>query len=331
MTIQSKPIEQLLPLLRLLDAGVLKKNRGNTESIKLVVDLQWAALTGRSNTVALTERGKEFLPQYISNLWPGWEGYLCALKANDLPISIDGAKELERSKRALSFPLPARAHHKTIAATLGMHSKTGLSQKLKESLGDVLPTTDQVLRLHSNKGLILQAGEDQVSCDLLMKIVGEVVLPERAFLDGLTLAGVLPKTVLTIENLGNFVDIPPVPDDVMVIWVPGKNTTMAVRLLSLLDKSVRHYHFGDLDYEGVSIARYLCENTLQPTELLAPSFWEEAIDVFTGFQAWPNNDSFGEDIPLLKKLRERGRWLEQEVIALDPRLRDFMLECLSPI
>ncbi len=121
---------------------------------------------------------------------------------------------------------------------------------------DLSLTTDDVLRMRTNSGLILRMGSFRISCDDLMAVAGEVILPERALLDGIAVCGVLPKMILTVENLGPFVDMEK-PKELLLIHQPGWNTHLSLRLTKLLGNETPIYHFGDLDPNGLAIFLHL--------------------------------------------------------------------------
>jgi hypothetical protein len=153
-----------------------------------------------------------------------------------------------------------------------------------------------------------------------MAVVGEVILPERALLDGISPCGILPRAVMTVENLGPFVDMPK-PRELLLIHQPGWNTPLSQQFIKMLGPELSWYHFGDLDPEGIAIYRHLKQEEEKPS-LFLPSFWDEYEEGY--FQplsdAWPEKiaDSILE--PLLKKLFAANTWLEQEPIILDERL-----------
>ncbi len=331
MSEQVVSIQKAIPFLRLYASGTLTRTAANSDAYAIATKQQWAMLSRRSNTILLTEFGKTKLEDYLNNTWPDWREYLAELQESELPISLEGVKELARRKRAVDVSLPERAHHKTICAALGTHSKTGIGQRMSALVGATEVTTDQVLRIRANTGLIIRSRGYEISADLLMAVFGEVVLPERVFLDGLEFAGVLPKAALTVENLGSYVDLPPLPSHAIVIHVPGRNTALTIKALDLLPEAMPILHFGDLDPKGLEVADYLVAACKQQTRLFVPTFWEESINLLTGFKEWPEQVSIFEDIPVIARLKKEGRWLEQERIALDGRLAEELRCELSHI
>jgi hypothetical protein len=74
-------------------------------------------------------------------------------------------------------------------------------------------------------------------------------------LGGTTFSGTTPKLILTVENLGPYLDIN-VPADCLVAHVPGWDTR-TIRMVFELLPTVPCVHFGDLDPNGVRIIRHL--------------------------------------------------------------------------
>jgi hypothetical protein len=207
---------------------------------------------------------------------------------------------------------------------MGIHSKTGISKGLERVLTDTTITTDQSLRIQANQGMtIATANGKPLDCDRLMASLGEVAIPERAFLKGMEVGGALPKAIFTIENRGSFVDFPASHNDVLVIHTPGNDLDLAKRLLSLLPSSIPCFHFGDLDPKGLDIFKNLSKNCAQDIYLFVPSFWKEYYSkTFSKPKDWPADTLWGEKIPIVKTLIDDRRWIEQEKIALDHRLAD---------
>lgn len=82
-------------------------------------------------------------------------------------------------------------------------------------------------------------------------------------------------------------------------------------------------HFGDLDPNRVRIVRHLRE--LAPgLTWVVPEFWEEAVEARGLVRAWPADLDLSGEPALVQRLAAAGRWLEQEVLALDPRLREAL-------
>ena len=78
---------------------------------------------------------------------------------------------------------------------------------------------DGLLRLRPPRGLVAQTEQGVLDLWKLARFLGEAPIPERAFLDGLTLEGPL-RAVLLVENSGAWRDLPML-DGWLLAHVPG--------------------------------------------------------------------------------------------------------------
>lgn len=314
--------EKLLPYIRLLKTGELHGSKTTEQVVDKCVKLQWACRSGRKNHCVVTDLGRATIPEFLCNQLPSWESYYDALSAAGFEATVDGVSAFEHRRKIADVELPSRVHHKTLACCVGRHSKVGISRRLREIASTVAVTTDQALRIYANKGLrLIHPKRGALDCDQVMAVLGEVVIPERALLDGVTAAGAPPKAVFTIENKGAYIDFPLVNTDLLVIYAPGDDTSLAIKLLSLIPSSIPCYHFGDLDPQGLKIAEYIKRNIPQDLHLFAPEFWWEYIaEVPVSPRKWPDGWVSEFDFPLIRTLRAEKKWLEQERVMLDPRL-----------
>jgi hypothetical protein len=89
-------------------------------------------------------------------------------------------------------------------------------------------------------------------------------------------------------------------------------------------------HFGDLDPNGVRIAVHL-RSCYPDIRWAVPDFWREYLPKRGHRLGWPEDLSL-ENAPLLvRELAAAGLWLEQEIIALDERLRGALQDCVSAV
>lgn len=317
-------IEKLMPYLRILNEKRLAVNKSSKAAAEHLHSLRWAVQARQKSFVEITDKGLEFIPEYISNHWEGWREYQDRLVEAGFDFNIEAVKELERREKLLTVNLPKQIHHKTLAAILGIHSKTGISKGLSEKLAETTITTDQSLRFYANQGMTLNfVSGKSIDCDCIMSTIGEVSLPERSFLDGIRLSGTRPKAIFTIENRGSFIDFPRANKDILVIHAPGNDLDLARRLLMLVPSSVTLFHFGDLDPKGLDIFRCLSSHSQHKTSLFVPEFWTDHYSKsFSKPKKWPKEAFWAKGIPIVKTLIEDEMWLEQEKIALDPRLQE---------
>jgi len=188
-------------------------------------------------------------------------------------------------------------------------------------------TRDGLIRLRPNAGLRVGRGDETWSAEKLAACLGELALTERALREGTVLVGVLPKALLLVENVGFYVDVP-VAKGWLVAHVPGWDTA-TVRLLLELLPGVPVVHFGDLDPNGVRIVAHL--QRLRPDLLWAvPEFWVEQIPLRGLKKTWPPDLDLTAAPALVQRLAAEGVWLEQEPLALDPRVPGYLEELVEP-
>ena len=85
-------------------------------------------------------------------------------------------------------------------------------------------------------------------------------------------------------------------------------------------------HFGDLDPEGVRIAFHL-RKTYAGLHWLVPDFWREYVPDRGQTTQWPADLVLDDAPELIEELRAAGKWIEQEIVVLDPRLIDALQVC----
>ncbi|MHC1698988.1 MAG: Wadjet anti-phage system protein JetD domain-containing protein [Geobacteraceae bacterium] len=316
-------VEQLLTYIRLLKFGEITCSKTIESHIERCSKLRWAVPSGRKNHYLLTDLGRENIPEYLVNQWTEWEVYCEKLNLADCELSVDGVRAFERLEKITGVELPLRIHHKTLACCGGRHSKSGISKSLEKIAASSVVTTDQILRISANTGLKIKISPyTEISCDQIMAVLGEVAIPERAFLDGITITGEMPKAIFTIENRGAYVDFPRINTDILLIHAPGDDTALAIKLLNLLPANLPCYHFGDIDPKGLKIANSLRRKVPQKMQLFLPGFWADYVnETFTGRKHWPENDIVDLSSDIIRTLRKEKKWLEQERIILDPRLQ----------
>ena len=176
----------------------------------------------------------------------------------------------------------------------------------------------------------------------MMALLGELALPERT-LGTLAAIGWQGELVITVENKGAFVDYPLQPGQ-LLLFAPGRNTTLAKQLIPLLPAGVQWAHFGDLDQRGIDIAIELARELNRPAMLWLPCELQPYLEHYarpvrtfatdSGKVPWrvttqaDQVDGHGASagVPWLEKLITDGTWLEQEVLILAPHWRIWSLE-----
>lgn len=212
-----------------------------------------------------------------------------------------------------------RIHHKSASAWRG-NSKAGLSQPLVK--GQTV-TYDDVLRLRS-QGTDLRLTftsnnrENVLFADDESRWRSECCLPERMLLDLLSVDMSSAQLIMTVENLGAYVDMPLV-DGLILIFAPGLNYLPACRWISQYGQDIPWVHFPDLDPNGLTIARQLSHSLARACRIWLPDFWPSAHQVNDMIGAGKHAWDTAPDCLQLRQLKQEQRWIEQEVLVVDYR------------
>lgn len=310
-----------LALLELLVRGTLKKRRAQRGAWDVLAELPWVKRTGRRDEIGLVVERRGELVGLLERVWPAWGDALAALTARGLPPTPEGWSALEDATRAAGLPsLPERLNRRTAAALVAPHSKSTLTERRIAALGDAEATHDGSVRLRPPPGLVARSSKGGIDLTPVAEVLGEVSLPERALRDGLALEGPM-RAALLVENLGAFCDLPTL-DGWLIAHVAGWDTATVARLLERLAR-VPVVHFGDLDPNGVRIFRHL--RAMRPDlRWFVPEFWGESVGARGLPGSWPDDLDISDTPPLIRLLAGKALWLEQEQIALDPRIRSAL-------
>lgn len=309
--------EESLALLELLSRGTLKRRRGQGAVFEALSELPWTRVTGRRDELGLVEERRHELVALLERVWPAWREELAELTAHGLAPTPDGWARLLDSRRAVGIPvLPERINRRTAAALAAPHSKATLTEGRRAALGATEATHDGTVRLRPPAGLAVRTSRGVVDLAGIAEVLGEIAIPERAFLDGLRLEGEV-SAVLLVENLGAWRDAP-APAGFLLAHVPGWDTATVSHLLDHV-AHVPVVHFGDLDPNGVRIYLHLRERR-QDLRWFIPPFWAELVESHGLHAPWPTDLDLSAAPSLVRELAARGLWLEQERIVLDPRI-----------
>lgn len=317
---------------RLLDSqnekGCSLESRHGRELKELLQAVGGVESVGRSSRHILTEAGRTYLTGQL---------------ARAEPPEPDKRKQLQR----LGVSLPARLNQACFYALWHGDSKHPRSAPLTApQLANLSLTQDEVIRIRTLEPLSLvdQQGQ-QHDMTAMMALLGELALPERT-LGTLAAIGWQGVRVITVENKGAFVDYPLQPGQ-LLLFAPGRNTTLAKQLIPLLPAGVQWAHFGDLDQRGIDIAVELARELNRPAMLWLPCELQPYLDHYarpvrtfatdSGKVPWrvttqtDQVDGHGAlaGVPWLEKLITDGTWLEQEVLILAPQWRSWSLEAMG--
>ena len=313
--------DERLALLELLSRASLKRRRAQGAAFDALAELPWTRVTGRRDELGLVEERRHELVALIERVWPAWRDELADLTAQGLPPTPEGWGRLLDARRAAGIPeLPERLNRRTAAALAAPHSKATLTEGRRAALGDIEATHDGTVRLRPPAGLVARTTRGVVDLAAIATVLGEVAIPERAFLDGLALEGQM-RAVLLVENLGAWRDIP-APAGWLLAHVPGWDTATVAHLLDRV-AHVPVVHFGDLDPNGMRIYLHLRERRLD-LRWFVPAFWAEIVESHGLRAPWPADLDLGDAPSLVRDLAARGLWLEQERIVIDHRIREAL-------
>lgn len=307
---------------RLLDSqtgkGCSLESRHGRELKELLQAVGGVESVGRSARHILTEAGRTYLAGQLAQV---------------VPPEPDKGELLQR----LGVSLPARLNQACFHALWHGDSKHPRSASLAApKLANLSLTQDEVIRIRTLEPLSLVDRQGQQhDMTVMMALLGELALPERA-LATLAAIGWQGDRVITVENKGAFVDYPLQPGQ-LLLFAPGRNTSLAKRLIPLLPAGVQWAHFGDLDQRGIDIAVELARELNRPAMLWLPCELRPYLDYYarpvrtfatdSGKVPWrvtkQADQGDGHDmtagVPWLDELVTKGAWLEQEVLILAAR------------
>jgi len=315
-----------LALLELLSGGTLKRRRTQVEAYDTLAELPWTRATGRRDEIGVVVERRKELAGLIDRVWPAWRDVLADLVAAGLPPTPEGYSRLLDLERAAGIPgLPDRINRRTAAALTASHSKASLTEARRSALGETNPSHDGSIRLRPPAGLSARTATGGVDLSGIAAVLGEVSIPERAFLDGLAFEGAI-RAALLVENLGAWRDLPP-PPGWLLAHVPGWDTATVRHLLDRIE-GIPVLHFGDLDPNGVRIMLHL-RRRAPDLKWFLPEFWFELVDLCGLRARWPQDLNLDFAPVQVRELAARGLWLEQERIVLDPRMADALEVALA--
>jgi hypothetical protein len=319
-------------LLQLAVNGILRSSSQAQDLEQSLLADGWVKQTSRRRELAVTEDGAMHVRRIMEARWPGYRSDAQTLQELFGAITAQALRQLKKQVGIRDGKLPAFPpilNKKTFAAALCGHSKAAISAEMLARYPGVTLTVDQGVATRTHLGAqlrrIVGGVVKIINCDQLMDVMGVVQVSERAIIQGLSIEGTLPRAVLTIENVATFHDII-LPSGLMAVLVEGWNTPMAARFLRLVPAAVPFIHFGDLDPTGFRIYAHLLELTGKPLHWFVPSIATDYIEshsmpLTTEEAGWGTTGAARHGHESIRILQEKGHWLEQEAVTLDPRLR----------
>ena len=301
-------------LARLVETGTIKVGVRNESIVRRLETARWIMPGKRKSEWLVRQENITHLKERLSELLPSWRKDLDFLRSiGRAPFNPSDIEAIPMLRRQTSAPVNM-VNRRNWNAAVGL----GPKHKAKMPAKGVL-TKDWVLRFRPNNGLMGVYDKEIVDLAGMAAVWTECVIPERAWINFKLFSGVLPKVIITCENLGAYIDLP-VSESTLVIFSPGADTEAAVALLKMLPTAA-WMHFGDLDPEGIDIAKRIAGELKRDVKLLIPFFAEDYLDA-----AKPLETAWSEipDIPLLVALKEKRKRIFQEVFMLDGRLLEAL-------
>jgi hypothetical protein len=275
-------------------------------------DAGWAIPSGRRNRWCMGPDAMAALSRRLDTLWPTRE--------RDRPLLQEARLPLDKASAFLHLP-SLRRKLSDVAGFINQHTWStlfgaGPKKAAWRVPGDhVVLTNDAMSRIRPNEGLHFIQHGAVTRLDEVARSLTEAGIPQRAILAGGRFCGRLPALIVTIENLGAFVDAK-VPDSIMLVYSPGFDLRAAEQIVKILP-AVPWVHFGDLDAEGLQIWTALKRATGRACQLHIPSFAFDYVDIAQKLEVpWGPIP----DHPVFATLKASGRGIFQEAFVLDPRL-----------
>jgi hypothetical protein len=172
----------------------------------------------------------------------------------------------------------------------------------------------------------LSIDDGRIDLHELTCLNGEFAISERGWRRaGKTFAGELPHLVVTVENVGPFVDLR-LPACAMLLFSQGTAVEGSGELLRALPNA--HWvHFGDFDPAGLACAERLARLVERELVLYVPTFATEYLSRSRETRAtWSASQ---QHHPVIADLARRNHWLEQECFVLDDRIHDDLWDSVE--
>jgi hypothetical protein len=304
------PEIEIALLLRLIETGECKGSARSAALLERFRMAQWVEPARRPGYWKVRPGATQGLQSRISELSAAWGEDAQLLRANGLDPLDPRSHQALAGLKAAHRPV-GQLHRKAWNAATAAGSKRASRLPTTAHLTD-----DWAVRCRVNCATKLNSPGGPVDLLMLSQAMSEFSVAQRGWLVASGFGGVLPRHVLTVENLSPLVDLV-LPTDTMVLFCQGAAVEGAAQLLRALP-SAAWMHFGDLDAAGVQITLRLAQLTGRPPSLYVPTFAEDYLLLkLRAKHAWTCAPF---DMPILKTLSSKKSWMEQEIFILDERL-----------
>jgi len=321
-----KKVVYLSASIETIEEGKISELHIGLKGTMNALQLQMISDKTRRGTLASVQKGtwktvaekKTAIENRLNKLFPDWRRNKSLLEEHGLsPFDIKSWKQLPSIEDPISISVKFINRH-TASALFKGNPKTSFN------CDELTLTKDFITRIRASEGLKLSSeGGEVVDAWILSSICGEICLPDRFWLSNIQNIGRKPKLIMTVENLGAFVDMPR-PEGVMLVFAPGENWQEAYPLVSMFP-DVKWVHFPDFDPKGLKIANDMATAFSKNCAIYIPSFWKERIKrKSTPKSSWDAEVPI--DHPLIKMLMEKNKGIHQEHFLLDDRMADDLIK-----
>lgn len=298
-------------ILRLLKNGTCKEAARTVRIIERFRRARWIEVTGRAGEWRLIEGGRSKIEVRLRQLLPTWAEDVDLLKAHSLdemdPANIRSLAALRGKPSVSGF-----VHRKVWNAATTSGSKIPSRLTSHAALTD-----DWSQRGRASCRTMMLTAHGQIDLLAQTLLATEFAIPERCWRSAQGFEGDLPELIMTVENVGPFVDLE-LPEAALLLFSQGAAVEGAAAFLRAFP-SARWLHFCDLDHAGLQIGERLARIAGRPLSLYIPSFAEEYLPrAIAAKKPWATPK--GKLLPVLQQLVSRNSWLEQECFVLDSRL-----------
>jgi len=298
-------------LARLLENHICKESKRYLTLIHRYETAGWLMRSSRKHEWKIRQDAISNLSQRLLFLLPAWEQDFALIQENGLdpknPLDIEALPALKQG-----FTAKGMINRRTWAAIGGLGPK-----RKTISQANAVVTHDWIIRFRANRGLTGCWNDGDVNLWEMSSLWTECIVPQRRWLSFQCFMGKLPKKVITCENLGSYIDLD-VSDDTLILFAPGNNIDPAVTLLKTLPLNVMWIHFGDLDPEGIEIAKKIAFESGRAERTYIPSFALEYVE-----RAQKKDVEWkATEHPVLDALARHRVGIFQEVFMLDSRLKE---------
>ncbi|MEQ1739233.1 MAG: Wadjet anti-phage system protein JetD domain-containing protein [Methyloglobulus sp.] len=300
-------------LERILSTGLVREAKWWEFLQKRFIDAGWLESSKRKGDWSLCDSARTQVEARLNSLWPTRADDLVLLHRHSLTSLNPKHLDYLPALRADSPKTPVLINRRT------WYSISGVGPKKKSLLNtpkdDVVLTQDTISRFRPNLGLEMEIDGHTMAISDLAQTLTEFSLSERGLRKVSAFKGILPSTIVTVENLGSYIDLA-LPSDMLVIFSPGTDIRSAIQLLKFFPVT-KWIHFGDIDPEGIKIAYMIAKAVSRQPHIYIPSF---AGDYLNRSQkkkvVW--HETYG--LPILSILKEKKIGIFQEIFMLDDRL-----------